>query len=140
MIYLICGIVLVAVEMFVGTFWLLVLGIASFLMFGLVSLFPEMGYLAQAAWLVGLGVFVPNVVRRLKGFGAKPDATINKPLERYVGQSCYAEGKFESGRGRVMLLGSLWVAVTRDNMSYDAGQEFKVLEAGGDGVLVVEKA
>ena len=137
MIYLIAGIVLVCAEMFVGSFWLFVIGVASLIMAGLVTTFPSMGFVSQSIAMVILGFLVPVVVKRVKGFTKLPQTNLNQPLSRYIGQFCHAENEFESGRGRVIMAETTWNAVSEGGGSYNAGQKFEVVAAGGDGVLVV---
>lgn len=140
MIFLLTGIFLIGAEMLVGTFWLLAIGVASLLMAALTLTFPEMGVFAQCAAIVALGVCIPQVVKRLKVLKATPDAELNKPLNRYVGQSCVAESAFVAGRGRVVMAGTAWNAVIEGDATFEAGQALEVISAGSDGVLKVKLA
>ena len=138
MIYLIVGIILIISEMFVGAFWLFALGVASLITSVLYFCIPEFGYVHQAIALISLSALSPFLVKAVKRYGPKNDASLNKPLDRYVDQVCHAEESFERGRGRVVLNGSTWSAVSASGFSYSAGDVLKVVSAGSDGVLIVK--
>lgn len=135
--WLAIGLILLSVEMAVGTFDLLWVAIAA----GITALFAAIAPEGLADWrgqlvffavaatgLVILGRTVFAGMRRLAG----DHPTLNRRMQRAVGQRGVVMSDFVAGAGRVRLGDTEWSGETVDGTSPVAGTPVIVVETNGN--------
>lgn len=136
--YLVIGIVLVIIDMMIGTVWVLAAGIGALVMALLMAIFPEMPVISQISSVVALSIILPILVKK---YGIKKqlaqDASINNPAQSKVGMACTPLADFKDGQGRVMLGGTSWTAFSSDGENYVEGQKLTVVQVTPDCTLEV---
>lgn len=119
MYWLIAAVVLVVLEMFIGTFYLLVIA-AALASVGLTEwLFhtPIEFNLAMLAMLCAVGIAVAHTYQKKR---AKRTQSTNQPLD--VGQSVRIEHQLHSDMYQVQYRGSTWQAQLQDASDPSSGQ------------------
>lgn len=131
------GLILLSIEMLVGTFDLLWIAIAA----GITAIFTAIAPAGLSEWqgqliffaiastgLLVLGRTVFAGMRRLAG----DHPTLNKRMDRTLGQRAVVVSSFSGGMGRVRLGDTEWSAETVDGSNPDAGASVVVEDTAGN--------
>jgi membrane protein implicated in regulation of membrane protease activity len=138
------AIILLAVEVAVGTFDLLWVAMAAFVTALYLLIAPESlgGWQTQLTVFGVVSVAFVIVGRTLfKGLRQRPDShpTLNDRMATLVGQRGAATVNFEQGKGRVKIGDTVWAAMQLDDGPILSGDEVTVESAQGP-LLRVRKA
>ena len=133
------GLILLTLEVAVGTFDLLWVATAAFLtaLFALVVPLPVGGWQGQLVFFGIMGTLFVTAGRTLfKGLRktASTHPNLNDRLAKMVGQKGEAESSFENGRGKVKLGDSVWMAEQADETVIVEGDQ--VVVSGYDGTTL----
>ena len=140
------GLVLIGIEMLVGTFDLLWIGTAALLtsLIGVLPL-PAMlqGWEAQVFIFCALAVVLVILGRTAFAGLRKPPTShpgLNRRADSMVGQRGTVLEGFVAGRGRVSLGDTSWLAVSETGEDLAAGEVVIVLPGGVSTTLKVSRA
>ena len=128
--------VLVILELFTGTFYLLMIAIG--LAAGSIVALAGAGLPAQAIVAGAVGVIATGVLRRSRfgrgraGEAATRDRNVNLDIGEHVMVPAW-----DNGRARVMYRGALWVVELRQGATPHAG-EFRIVEVLGSRLVVAD--
>lgn len=141
--WLALGLILLSIEMAIGTFDLLWVAVAA----GVTAIFAAIapaglsGWQAQlvffaviAIWLIVLGRTALSGMRRV----GDEHPTLNRRMQRTIGKTGVALSDFDAGSGRVRLGDTDWSAETVDGSSPAAGTSI-IVEATSGNALKVRK-
>ncbi len=133
------GIVLLTLEVAVGTFDLLWIAIAALLtaLFALIVPLPAGGWQGQLVFFGAVGMAFVYAGRTIfKGLRrtASTHPNLNDRLAKMVGQRGEAAISFEHGRGKVKIGDTVWLAEQADDTVIVEGDE--VVVAGADGTTL----
>ena len=133
------GLILLTLEVAVGTFDLLWVSIAAFAtaLFALAAPLPIGGWQGQLVFFGLSGsLFVTGGRTLFKGLRktASTHPNLNDRLAKMVGQKGEAETSFENGRGKVKLGDTVWLAEQSDETVILEGDE--VVISGYDGTTL----
>ena len=130
--------VLVAVELTVGTFYLLMLalGVAAGALAAHAGL-PTHLQIATAAVVGGVAVFACYLVRR-RGPGA-PSARADRSVNLDIGAQLHIDAWRPDGTAEVRYRGATWTAVCKDG-GVPAPGRYRIVELSGSQLLVVSDA
>jgi membrane protein implicated in regulation of membrane protease activity len=125
--------VLVILEMFTGTFYLLMIAI-GLAVGGLVAL-GGAGLPAQAIVAGLVGVLATGLLHRSRfGRPARHDATRDRNVNMDIGQRVTVPA-WDNGRARVMYRGALWDVELGQGATAQAG-DFRIVEVQGSRLVV----
>lgn len=139
--WLAVGLLLIAIEMGIGTFDLLWISIAA----GITSAFTAFGPEAVTGWQGQLIVFaITSVIMVIIGRtvfrsireGTPEHPTLNKRMASTVGSKGTVASAFEGGMGRVKLGDTEWSAETIDGSNPGIGAGVRVEETDGNKLRV----
>ena len=133
------GLILLTLEVAVGTFDLLWIAVAAFItaLFALVVPLPLGGWQGQLTTFGVSGIALVWAGRTLfKGLRRSPTThpNLNDRLAKMVGQKGEAETSFENNRGKVKLGDSVWLAEQADETVIVEGDQ--VVVSGYDGTIL----
>jgi membrane protein implicated in regulation of membrane protease activity len=136
------GLILLTLEVAVGTFDLLWIAVAAFItaLFALVVPLPLGGWQGQLTIFGFSGIGLVWAGRTLfKGLRRSPTThpNLNERLAKMVGQKGEAETSFENNRGKVKLGDSVWLAQQADETVIVEGDQ--VVVSGYDGTILKVK-
>ena len=143
-VWLTLAILLLGIETFLGTQWLLWAAAAAGIVAVVCLTGLPFGFVIQVAVFLVLSVVMTLLTRRfLKSPGAGPD--INDPNHRYVGKQAEILSGFEPSQGgertgRVMFDGVEWPAVLEDAAATAHKKDRVVVERVAEGRLYVKPA
>ena len=135
--WLVIGLVLLGIEMLIGTFDLLWIGVAALLTALYASgLFPLpeslSGWEAQLSAFVVLSIILVIVGRTAFAGLRKPPTShpgLNRRGEAMVGRRAVVAGDFSAGAGRIKLGDTTWSAVSLGGEDFREGDNVEVAEA-----------
>ena len=133
------GIVLLTLEVAVGTFDLLWIAVAAFLtaLFALVVPLPVGGWQGQLVFFGAVGIVFVYAGRTLFKGLRRPQTShpnLNDRLSKMVGQKGEAATGFENGRGKVKVGDTMWLAEQADETVIVEGDQIVV--AGAEGMTL----
>ena len=136
------GIILLTLEVAVGTFDLLWISIGAFATALFAAIVPEPlgGWQGQLTFFAIVAVaFVISGRTLFKGLRmrASTHPNLNDRLAKMVGEHGEAATRFDDGRGKVRIGDSVWLAQQMDGAAIAEGD--KVVVAGADGTLLKVK-
>jgi membrane protein implicated in regulation of membrane protease activity len=135
--WLVAAGVLVILELFTGTFYLLMIAI-GLAVGGLVSLLGAGGPMQTIA-AAAVGVLATALLHRSRfGRPAKHDATRDRNVNLDIGQRVTVPG-WNNGRARVMYRGALWDVELGQGATPLAG-DFRIVEVQGSRLVVANTA
>ena len=125
--------VLVILELFTGTFYLLMIAI-GLAIGGLVALLGA-GAPVQTIAAAGVGVLATALLHRSRfGRPARHDAARDRNVNLDIGQRVTVPG-WDNGRARVMYRGALWDVELGQGATPQAG-EYRIVEVQGSRLVV----
>ena len=131
--WLVAAGVLVILELFTGTFYLLMIAIGV-AVGGIVAL-AGAGVPVQAIGAAVVGVLATGLLHRSRfGHPAKTDAQRDRNVNLDIGQRVRVPA-WEDGRARVMYRGALWDVELGQGVAPHAG-EFRIVEVHGSRLVV----
>jgi len=133
MVWLAAAGVLVVLELFTGTFYLLMMALG--LVFGAVAAWLGAGMPAQTIAAAVVGILATGVLHRSR-FGRRPrmDAARDQNVNLNIGQRL-AVDSWQSGHARVMYRGALWDVELGPGAQPQAG-DFRIVEVQGSRLIV----
>jgi inner membrane protein len=136
------GLILLTLEVAVGTFDLLWIAVAAFItaLFALAVPLPLGGWQGQLTMFGVSGIALVWAGRTLfKGLRRSPTThpNLNDRLAKMVGQKGEAETSFENHRGKVKLGDTVWLAQQADETVIVEGDQ--VVVSGYDGTILKVK-
>jgi inner membrane protein len=136
------GLILLTLEVAVGTFDLLWIAVAAFItaLFALLVPLPLGGWQGQLTMFGVSGIALVWAGRTLfKGLRRSQTThpNLNERLAKMVGQKGEAETSFENNRGKVKLGDSVWLAQQADETVIVEGDQ--VVVSGYDGTILKVK-
>lgn len=131
--WLVAAGVLIVLELFTGTFYLLMIAIG--LAFGALAAFIGLDVPQQTIVAAIVGASATVLLRRSR-WGRRPegDATRNRDVNLDIGQDVVVDA-WEHGRSRVMYRGAMWDVELSPNAQPGAGR-FKIVEVQGNRLIV----
>ena len=139
--WLVLALVLIAIEMMLGTFDLLWVSIAA----GATSLFSVFAIVGSHSWqgqllffavaAVGLVILGRTVFADMRA-AAGDHPTLNRLMARTVGKRATVISSFAAGRGRMRLGDTEWPAETVDGSNPESGSHVIVDGTEGNGLKV----
>ena len=131
--WLVAAGVLVILELFTGTFYLLMIAIGV-AVGGIVAL-SGAGVPVQALGAAAVGVLATGLLHRSRfGHPAKADAQRDRNVNLDIGQHVRVPA-WQDGRARVMYRGALWDVELGQGVAPHAG-EFRIVEVHGSRLVV----
>jgi membrane protein implicated in regulation of membrane protease activity len=131
--WLVAAGVLVILELFTGTFYLLMIAI-GLVIGGLVALLGA-GAPVQTIAAAGVGVLATALLHRSRfGRPARHDAARDRNVNLDIGQRVTVPG-WDNGRARVMYRGALWDVELGQGATPQAG-EYRIVEVQGSRLVV----
>lgn len=131
--WLVAAGVLVILELFTGTFYLLMIAI-GLAIGGLVALLGAGGPVQTIA-AAGVGVLATALLHRSRfGRPARHDAARDRNVNLDIGQRVTVPG-WDNGRARVMYRGALWDVELGQGATPQAG-EYRIVEVQGSRLVV----
>ena len=125
--------ILVALEMFTGTFYLLMIAVG--LGFGALAALFGMTVPAQTIVAAVVGIVATGILHRSRfGRPAKHDASRDHNVNIDIGQRLNVS-EWQGGRARVMYRGALWDVELGQGAIPEAGS-FKIVEVQGSRLIV----
>ena len=135
--WLVAAGVLVILELFTGTFYLLMIAIG--LAVGGVVALAGAGGPVQTIAAAAIGVLATALLHRSRfGRPAKHDASRDRNVNMDIGQRVTVPG-WDNGRARVMYRGALWDVELGQGATPQAG-EFRIVEVLGSRLVVANAA
>jgi len=136
------GIILLTLEVAVGTFDLLWIAIGAFAtaLFALIAPEPIGGWQGQLVFFGIVAIaFVLSGRTIFRGLRTRPSThpNLNDRLTKMVGEHGEAATSFDDGRGKVKVGDSVWLAEQVGGSSIAVGD--KVVVAGADGTMLKVK-
>jgi membrane protein implicated in regulation of membrane protease activity len=132
-LWLIMAGVLVVLEMFTGTFYLLMIAVG--LGFGALAALLGMSVPAQTIVAAVVGVIATGVLHRSRfGHPAKQNPSRDHNVNLDIGQQLTV-AEWQGGRARVMYRGALWDVELGQGAIAEAGS-FKIVEVQGSRLIV----
>lgn len=134
------GLVLMILELFVGGFFLLWIGVAALVVGLIVWLVPGLTWEVQAMMFAVGAIGAVLITRKYaKAAGAprqKGEAALNRRAEQYIGREFTLDAPIVNGRGKIRAGDTSWIVEGDD---FPAGTKVKVVGAVGV-ILKVEKS
>lgn len=131
--WLVAAGVLVILELFTGTFYLLMIAIG--LVFGALAAFAGFSGPLQAIAAAIVGVIATGLLHRSRfGKPARSNAARDQNVNLDIGQRVQVPG-WEDGKARVLYRGALWDIELGQGATPQAG-EFKIVEVQGSRLIV----
>lgn len=125
--------VLVVLELFTGTFYLLMIAVG--LGFGAVAALLGMSVPVQIIAAAVVGVIATELLRRRRfGMGARGVAARDPNVNIDIGQAVTVD-QWHAGKARVMYRGALWDVELAPGAAADAGQ-FRIVEVQGSRLIL----
>lgn len=132
-LWLIMAGVLVVLEMFTGTFYLLMIAVG--LGFGALAALFGMSVPVQTIVAAAVGVIATGVLHRSRfGHPAKQNPARDHNVNLDIGQRLTV-GEWQGGKARVMYRGALWDVELGQGAIAEAGS-FKIVEVQGNRLIV----
>jgi membrane protein implicated in regulation of membrane protease activity len=133
MVWLAAAGVLVVLELFTGTFYLLMMAVG--LVFGALAAWLGAGMPAQTIAAAVVGILATGVLHRSR-FGRRPrvDAARDQNVNLDIGQRL-AVDSWQAGQARVMYRGALWDVELGPGAQPQAG-DFRIVEVQGSRLIV----
>jgi membrane protein implicated in regulation of membrane protease activity len=129
--------VLVILELFTGTFYLLMIAI-GLAVGGIVALLGAAGPVQMIA-AAGVGVLATALLHRSRfGRASRHDATRDRNVNLDIGEHVTVPG-WDNGRARVMYRGALWDVELGQGATARAG-DFRIVEVQGSRLVVADAA
>jgi len=131
--WLVAAGVLIVLELFTGTFYLLMIAIG--LAFGALAAFIGLDVPQQTVVAAIVGASATVLLRRSR-WGRRPegDAARNRDVNLDIGQDVVVDA-WEHGRSRVMYRGAMWDVELSPNAQAGAGR-YKIVEVQGNRLIV----
>ncbi|HEU4850721.1 MAG TPA: NfeD family protein [Telluria sp.] len=131
--WLVAAGVLIVLELFTGTFYLLMIAIG--LAFGALAALMGFDLPAQAIVAAAVGVVATVLLRRSRwGRAERGDATRDPNVNIDIGQELVVD-VWQHGRARVMYRGAMWDLDLAPEASPEAGR-FRIVEVQGSRLIV----
>jgi len=129
------GIVLMALEMMVYSFFLIWPGIAALVMAGVLVMQPSMSGEVQVSIFAVLSIALTFTGRRLFQKQDEPESSLNQRTKQIIGRSVRVVD-FSLGEGQIEVDGLRWHAIWPDGQTAKAGDFVKVVSSDGMNVGV----
>lgn len=137
--WLAIGLILIGIEMAVGTFDLLFIGIAAMFTSLLKLIIPGMGWEAQMAIFAAAAVIMVVLGRTVFANIRRVDnkrPMLNKRMESMIGSHGMVVGDFSAGSGRVKIGDTEWLARGEGGLDISDGTKVRVESVDATSVTV----